>query len=64
MALEAGETNREMEKHRQQQMFARNTFIQLLGDCFRAHGHNKGVHSSSPGAVIRRSVRLQTTCKA
>lgn len=63
-ALEAGETNCETKKHRQQQTFARNTFIQLLGDSSKAHGRNKGVRSSSPGAVIRRSVHLQTTCKA
>lgn len=39
-ALEAGETNCETEKCCQPQMFARNTFIQLLSDGSKALAHN------------------------
>lgn len=53
-----------MEKCHQRQMFARNTFIQVLNDCSKAHADNKAMLSSSPTAIIRRSVRLQTMCKA
>lgn len=63
-AHEPDEMKCEMEKCHQRQMFARNTFIQLLSDCSKAHADNKGTRSSSLSAVIRRSVHLQTTCKA
>lgn len=63
-AHEPGETKCEMEKCHQRQTFARNTFIQLLGDCSKAHADSRGMRSSSPCAVIRRPVRLQTMCKA
>jgi len=40
-AHEPGETKCEMEKCHQWQTFARNIFIQLLGDCCKARTDNK-----------------------
>lgn len=63
MAHDPVETKCEMEKCHQRQMFARNTFIQLLSDGSKARADSKSMQSSSPGAVIRRSVSFQTMCK-